>query len=103
METKKVALSTPIIVNGQELNEVEVRPTTIGDEENALQQAIKQKRGANNLTVELFHLARATRLPFDALRGMKTVDYVKIRAALNEVNGFEKPEEEPENPTMEKE
>ena len=100
METKKITLSAPILVGGRELAEIEVRQTTIGDEEDALQMAINMKRGKNPMTVEMCQFAKATKLPFDALRGMKTGDYLKIRAALNELNSVgEKPEED-ENPTM---
>lgn len=102
MEPKKVALSRPIIVNGAEITELTVRPTTVGNEEDAMQMAISMKKAKNPLTVEMCLFAKAAKVPVDALRSMPTSDYVKIRKAVNEVNGLEDAEvaEEDENPTI---
>lgn len=97
--TRVVKLLEPLAVGGSEITEVTVRRPTIGDEEDALQHAIQMKRGKNDLTVEMCLLARVSRLPFDALRSMHGGDYAQIRAAVNGLNGREKPEED-ENPTM---
>lgn len=98
MEPKKITLANPVTVNGSEIREITVRPTTVGNEEDAMQMAISMKRARNPLTVEMCLFAKATKIPFDALRCMPTGDYVKIRRAVNEVNGIEEPEED-ENPT----
>lgn len=101
MEAKTINLSRPVTVNGAEVTEITVRPTTVGNEEDAMQMAISMKRGKNPLTVEMCLFAKSTKLPFDALRAMPSSDYVKIRKAVNEVNGIEEDEEteEDENPT----
>ena len=43
-------------------------------------------------------LARIARVPYDALRGLSSGDYLKLRAAFNVVNGTN---ESQENPTPE--
>ena len=43
-------------------------------------------------------LARIVRVPYDALRGLSSGDYLKLRAAFNVVNGTN---ESQENPTPE--
>ena len=43
-------------------------------------------------------LARITRVPYDAMRGLSSGDYLKLRAAFNAVNGTG---ESQENPTPE--
>ena len=100
METKKIILSEPLLVGGREITEIEVRQTTIGDEEDALQMAINMKRARNPMTTEMAQFSKATKLPFDAIRNLKTADYLKIRAALNELNGLSGKPEPDENPTM---
>lgn len=87
MEKKTVKLANPIIVAGKEISEVEVRRSTIGDEEDAMQQAIQLKKGKNPLTVEMCLMCRVARLPYDAVRAMHGPDYMAIRQAMNEMNG----------------
>ena len=99
MENKKIVLSRPVIVNGKEITELEVRPVTVGDEEDAMQDAVNMKRSKNSVTVEMCVFARATRLPFDAIRSMRSIDYVKIRQAVNQMNGLAPQEENDEDPT----
>lgn len=88
MASKKVTLVEPISVGGKELLEVDVRRSCIGDEEDAMQQAIQMKRGKNPLTVEMCLMARVSGLPFDAVRSMHGPDYTAIRQAMNELNGL---------------
>lgn len=97
MKTKHVTLAEPLTVAGKELSEVIVRRSTVGDEEDAMQEAIRLKRGNNNVTVELCLMAKLTRLPYDAIRSMPGPEYQKLKEALNEVNS---PAEEIENPTQ---
>ena len=100
MENKKtIQLKEPIEVGGKTLTEIEVRRSTIGDEEDAMQTAVRMKRGQNPLTVEMCLFAKVTRLPYDKIRMMNGQDYAAIRAALNELNGVEPPTDD-ENPTM---
>lgn len=95
---KTVTLSAPIQVGGKDVWELTVRPSTIGDEEDAMQDAVGMHRGNNPLTAEMALLARIVRVPYDALRGLSSGDYLKLRAAFNVVNGTN---ESQENPTPE--
>ncbi|WP_288230892.1 phage tail assembly protein [uncultured Desulfovibrio sp.] len=97
--TRTVALSEPIEVGGKALAEVVVRRSTVGDEEDAMQQAVQLKRGQNPVTVEMCLLSRVTRLPYDAIRSLHGADYAAIREALGELNG--PVPGGPENPTPE--
>lgn len=99
MENNKIViLKEPLEVAGKILTEIEVRRSTIGDEEDAMQTAIQLKKGKNPLTVEMCLMARVTRLPYDKIRLMHGQDYAAIRAALNELNGVEAPKDDDENP-----
>ena len=95
---KTVTLSAPIQVGGKDVLELTVRPSTIGDEEDAMQDAVGIRRGNNPLTAEMALLARIVRVPYDALRGLSSGDYLKLRAAFNAVTGTN---ESQENPTPE--
>ncbi|MDE6734943.1 MAG: phage tail assembly protein, partial [Desulfovibrio sp.] len=46
-QTKTVKLAEPIMVGGKEVTEVTLRRSTVGDEEDAMQQAVQLKRGKN--------------------------------------------------------
>ena len=93
-----VKLSAPLQVGGKEVWELTVRPSTIGDEEDAMQDAVGMGKATNPLTAEMTLLARITRVPYDAMRGLSSGDYLKLRAAFNAVNGTG---ESQENPTPE--
>lgn len=93
-----VKLSAPLQVGGKDVWELTVRPSTIGDEEDAMQDAVGMGKATNPLTAEMALLARIVRVPYDALRGLSSGDYLKLRAAFNVVNGTG---ESQENPTPE--
>lgn len=93
-----VKLSAPLQVGGKEVWELTVRPSTIGDEEDAMQDAVGMGKATNPLTAEMALLARIVRVPYDAMRGLSSGDYLKLRAAFNAVNGTG---ESQENPTPE--
>lgn len=93
-----VKLSVPLQVGGKDVWELTVRPSTIGDEEDAMQDAVGMGKATNPLTAEMALLARIVRVPYDALRGLSSGDYLKLRAAFNVVNGTN---ESQENPTPE--
>lgn len=104
MNTATVTLREPVQTAGQEVTEVTLRRATVGDEEDAMQQAIQLKRGKNPVTVEMCLFSRVTRLPYDVIRTMNGVDYAALREAHNRLNGFVPDGEEPgdadaENPT----
>ena len=101
MENKKVIkLKEPLEVAGQTLTEIEVRRSTVGDEEDAMQTAVQMKRAKNPLTVEICLMAKLTRLPYDKIRQIHGADYAAIRLAVNELSGMETPAKEDENPMM---
>ena len=85
--SKSVVLNEPLNVGGKTIAEVVVRASTVGDEEDAMQLAVNMKRSTNPVTVEVSLLSIVTRLPYDAIRGMRGADYGQLRAALNELNG----------------
>lgn len=87
-ETRTVKLREPIQVGGKEVTEVTLRRSTVGDEEDAMQQAVQLKRGKNPVTVEMCLFARVTRLPYDAIRALHGRDYAAIREAFNDLNGY---------------
>lgn len=96
-----VKLSAPLQVGGKEVWELTVRPSTIGDEEDGMQDAVGMHRGNNPLTAEMALLARITRVPYDAMRGLSSGDYLKLRAAFNVVNRVNAVDSGQENPTPE--
>ena len=85
--SRTVRLRTPVQVDGKDITEVVVRASTVGDEEDAMQQAVTMQRGSNPVTVEICLLSKVTRLPYDALREMSGPDYAALREALSAVNG----------------
>ena len=87
-QTKTIKLAEPIMMGGKEITEVTLRRSTVGDEEDAMQQAVQLKRGKNPVTVEMCLFARVTRLPYDAIRSMYGADYATIREAFNDLNGY---------------
>ena len=87
MKMKNVTLSEPLIVGGKELVEITVRRRTVGDEEDAMQEAIRLDRANNSATVELCLMSKLTRLPYDALRSLGRADYRKIKEALALLEG----------------
>lgn len=96
-----VKLSAPLQVGGKEVWELTVRPSTIGDEEDAMQDAVGMGKATNPLTTEMTLLARIARVPYDALRGLSSGDYLKLRAAFNVVNRVNAVDSGQENPTPE--
>lgn len=84
--SKSVVLNEPLNVGGKTIAEVVVRASTVGDEEDAMQLAVNMKRSTNPVTVEVSLLSIVTRLPYDAIRGMRGADYGKLRDALNALN-----------------
>ena len=95
MEKKQVKLLEPITVGGEEVTEISIRRSTVGDEEDAMEMAIRLKRPKNSVTVEVCMFSKLTRLPEDAIRSLYGPDYTALREALNELNA-----PEGEDPTM---
>lgn len=95
MKEKTIKLLEPVVVGGKERAEVTIRRSTVGDEEDAMDMAIRLKRPKNNVTVEVCMFSKLTKLPYDAIRSMCGQDYTALREALNELNA-----PEGEDPTM---
>lgn len=93
MKEKTIDLLEPITVKGEERTTVTIRRSTVGDEEDAMEMAIKLNRPKNSVTVEICMFSKLTRLPYDVIRGMCGQDYTALREALNELNS-------PEDPTV---
>ena len=98
MKKTTVKIEKPILIAGKEVSEICLRSSTVGDEEDAMQQAVQLKRSKNNVTIELCLFAKLTRIPYDVLRTLQGPDYQKLRDALNEMNGAAADAEEDENP-----
>ena len=94
-KTTTVILSEALEVGGKQISEVIIRRSTVGDEEDAMQQAIQLKRPKNAVTMEMCLMSRLTKLPYDAIRSLCGPDYAALRNALNELNGASPEEENP--------
>lgn len=94
MEKKQVKLLEPIIVGGEEVTEITIRRSTVGDEEDAMEMAIGSSARRTRSRLSL-HFSKLTRLPYDAIRSLYGPDYTALREALNELNA-----PEGEDPTM---
>lgn len=70
MKEKNVKLLEPVVVGGEERAEVTIRRSTVGDEEDAMDMAIRLKRPKNSVTVEVCMFSKLTKLPYDAIRSM---------------------------------
>lgn len=103
MGKKMIMLDEPIEICGQTVSEIEMRRPTIGDLEDAQQEAIRHKRVQNAITMEMCLITRVTKINYDKLRQMYQPDYLKLRDALNELNGVTKKDDDAgdgENPMI---
>lgn len=89
MEKEIVKLTYPITVEGSEISELTLRPSRVGDEEDAMQMAVRLKKADNPVTVEVLLFSHLTKLPYDAIRLLHGQDYQKLRQTLNRLNGVE--------------
>lgn len=89
MKEKSITLLEPVLVGGEERREISIRRSTVGDEEDAMDMAIRLKRPKNSVTVEVCMFSKLTRLPYDVIRNMCGQDYTALREALNELNAVE--------------
>lgn len=97
--THTVTLSAPVRMGGQEMTTLCVRRACVGDEEDAMQQAVLLGRARNPVTVEMCLLARVANLSYDAIRTMPGADYALLREAFNAVSGAAPDDEVAANPT----
>lgn len=86
MKEKTIDLLEPLIVGGTEMHQVTIRRSTVGDEEDAMEMAIRLKRPKNSVTVEVCMFSKLTKLPYDAVRSMCGQDYTALREALSALN-----------------
>lgn len=85
-KVEQVSLLEPLTIGGKSWTTVDVRRPTVGDEEDAMDMAIKLGRGENRVTLELCLMSRLTSIPYDALRRMEAADYTAIRDAANSIS-----------------
>ena len=83
---KEIHLDKPIRAAGKTLNTITVRPSTVGDEEDAQAMAVDMGRPFVALTAEMCLFSVLTEVSYDDLRALSTPDYEKLRKAYNEVN-----------------
>lgn len=99
---KQVVLREPLTIGGQRYTSIDVRRPCVGDEEDAMEQALAMGRGENRVTMELCLYSLLTQIPYDQLRTMDADDYRNIRDAVRDVSrpmdeaGEATPEAEPE-------
>lgn len=86
MKEKTIDLLEPVTVGGVEMPQVSIRRSTVGDEEDAMEMAIRLKRPKNSVTVEVCMFSKLTKLPYDVVRSMCGQDYTALRDALSELN-----------------
>lgn len=96
MKTTTVKLSTSLRIGGKDIDEFTVRASTVGDEEDAMQDAVLMDRAKNVLTVEMALLARMASIPYNLMRTLSGEDYARIREAYNSLMA---PAKQQENPT----
>lgn len=82
-KTAQATLSAPITVRGKKTDILTLRRATLGDDEDAMEQAIALGRGGNPITVELCTLSIVAGVPYDVLRTLDEDDIAAIRAAHN--------------------
>jgi len=92
-KVEQVTLKEPLTIGGQTFTTIDVRRPCVGDEEDAMEQAISMGRGENRVTLEICLFSILTSIPYDKLRGMDAEDYTAIRKAADAVSRPTKKEE----------
>lgn len=82
---KPIEFDPPITVNGQKWASVTMRPSTMGDEEDAQVMALENASAAP-LTQEMFLFSVLTGIPYDDMRAIPPYQYRILRAAYDELN-----------------
>ena len=81
----EVTLSKPIIVGKTTVEKVEIKPLTMGDNEDAMALAVQMGKADNQFTLALCLLAKATGLSYDKLRALPMTDGQRLINAMNSV------------------
>lgn len=90
----EITLSKPIIVGKTTVEKVEIKPLTMGDNEDAMALAVQMGKADNQFTLALCLLAKATGLSYDKLRTLPMTDGQRLINAMNNaVSGSENPTE----------
>ena len=104
---KSITLEKPLEVGGKRHCTLNMRPATIGDEEDAQVMAVDMGKGGVSMTMELCLFSIVAGVPYDDIRALPPYELRKLRAAYDELNapprpiarGKAKPQEKPlENP-----
>lgn len=81
MNTVSITLNTPLVLGGKTLDSLTMREPTMAEEEDAMAQAVDLGRGTVPLTTEMCMYALLCNISYDAVRGLKSADYQKLRDA----------------------
>lgn len=81
----QVTLHEPLTIGGKTYTAIDVRRPCVGDEEDAMDQALAMGKGENRVTLELCLYSKITLIPYDVLRTMDADDYRSIRDAAVEL------------------
>ncbi len=88
----EITLSKPITVGKTTVEKVEIKPLTLGDNEDAMALAVQMGKADNQFTLALCLLAKATGLSYDKLRSLPMSDGQRLINAMNNVaSGDENP------------
>ena len=91
----QVTLRELLTIGGKTYTTIDVRRPCVGDEEDAMDQALAMGKGENRVTLELCLYSKITLIPYDVLRAMDADDYRAIRdAAVELTRPMETPLEE---------
>lgn len=82
LREERIELKNPVEKKaGQMVTELTLRRPTVGDEEDAMDNAILLGKENNRITLEICTYAKLTGLKYETLRTMDPDDFVKIRNA----------------------
>ena len=79
----EITLSKPIIVGKTTVEKVEIKPLTLGDNEDAMALAVQMGKADNQFTLALCLLSKATGISYDKLRALPMVDGQNLINAMN--------------------
>ena len=81
----EVTLSKPITVGKTTVEKVEIKPLTMGDNEDAMALAVQMGKADNQFTIALCLLSKATGIAYDKLRALPMADGQRLINAMNTV------------------
>lgn len=81
MKNATIPLDNPLTISGASITTLSMREPTMAEEEDAMSMAVDLGRGTVPLTTEMCMYALLCNISYDAVRGMKSADYQKLRDA----------------------